>query len=113
MVHMQVVSGASQALCCLARLSPSAGQRLTALMTLYMGHLNQRHPLLLTPPADPAAQQANVAYTCRYACLSTCVLYTAYQLADNGTQPYQVCIQTHMDRLSMSSVPGFYDSPSL
>ena len=64
-ICVQVVSGAAHALCCLARLSPSAGQRLAALMTLYLGALKQKHPLLLNPPAEPAARQTNDAHISR------------------------------------------------
>ena len=62
----QVVSGAAQTLCSLARLSPSAGQRLAALMTMYTGLLKQKQPLLESPSTTAAEQQTNIAHTCRY-----------------------------------------------
>ena len=61
----QVVTGAAQTLCSLARLSPSAGQRLAALMTMYIGLLKQKQPLLESPSTTAAEQQTNIAHTCR------------------------------------------------
>jgi len=75
LADVQVTSGAAHALCSLARLSSSAGQRLAALMKIYMDSLKQRHPLLLNPPADTAARQTNIAHISRYACLACQVWY--------------------------------------
>ncbi|KAL0029310.1 hypothetical protein WJX79_009424 [Trebouxia sp. C0005] len=80
--YVQVVSGAAHALCCLARLSPSAGQRLAALMTLYLGALKQKHPLLLNPPAEPAARQTNDAHISRF-------LFIVGQLVRHGADILQ------------------------
>ncbi|DBB01136.1 TPA: hypothetical protein ACH3X1_001027 [Trebouxia sp. C0004] len=80
--YVQVVSGAAHALCCLARLSPSAGQRLAALMTLYLGALKQKHPLLLDPPAEPAARQTNDAHISRF-------LFIVGQLVRHGADILQ------------------------
>lgn len=72
LLWLQVVSGAAQALCALARLSPSAGQRLVALVTEHIRQLKQQQHQLENPTPDAAKQQTIVAYTSR--CISSFVM---------------------------------------
>ena len=62
---MQVLSGAVHALCMLARLSQSAGQRLAALLNMYTEQLKQRLPLLTAPSSTSPQRQTHTAHVAR------------------------------------------------
>ena len=63
-------------------------------MTLYLGALKQKHPLLLNPPAEPAARQTNDAHISRYLLRAAVWFYCL---------PFVMCFQKTQGELHASA----------